>query len=63
MGNAEDPRIPHHSKELKDRYGSTATCPKCGGDLVKRTSNRGQKTGKPFWGCSNYPRCHYIKDL
>lgn len=53
----------HHSKELKDRYSSTTTCPKCGGDLVKRTSNRGQRTGRPFLGCSNYPRCHYIKDL
>jgi len=52
-----------HSKELKDKYSSTTTCPKCGGDLVKRISNRGQRVGKPFLGCTNYPRCRYIKDL
>jgi restriction system protein len=53
----------HHSKELKARYGSNKTCPKCGGHLVKRTSKSGQRTGKPFLGCSNYPHCHFIKDL
>ena len=31
-------------------------CPKCGGELVQRTSKYGN-----FTGCSNYPRCKYIK--
>ncbi len=31
-------------------------CPKCGGDLVLRESKYGK-----FLGCSNYPRCKYIK--
>ena len=52
-----------HSKELKKKYNSTTTCPKCGEDLVKRISNRGKRAGKPFWGCSNYPRCRYVRDL
>ena len=51
-----------HSKEVSDKYNSTTVCPKCGGRLVKRVSNRGQNSGKTFYGCSNYPRCHYIKD-
>ena len=33
-----------------------AVCPDCGGDLVERKS---RKTGKPFYGCANYPTCTY----
>lgn len=32
-------------------------CPECGGDLVRRKS----RFGTWFVGCSNYPKCHYIK--
>ncbi len=31
-------------------------CPKCGSKLLKRTS---RKTGKKFYGCSNYPACDF----
>lgn len=31
-------------------------CPKCGSKLVKRNS---KKTGKKFYGCSNYPKCDF----
>ena len=31
-------------------------CPKCGAKLVKRNS---KKTGKKFYGCSNYPACDF----
>ena len=34
----------------------TAPCPKCGSKLVKRNSKR---TGKKFFGCSNYPKCDF----
>ena len=30
-------------------------CPKDGGDIVQRRT----KTGRPFWGCKNYPNCDY----
>lgn len=33
-----------------------ALCPQCGGDLVER---KGRKSGKPFFGCANYPTCTY----
>lgn len=33
-----------------------APCPKCGAKLVKRNS---KKTGKKFYGCSNYPTCDF----
>ncbi len=31
-------------------------CPKCGGKLIRRAS---KKTGKKFYGCSNYPACDF----
>ncbi|MFC2063183.1 NERD domain-containing protein [Chloroflexota bacterium] len=51
-----------HVKEVKSRYQNDTKCPKCGGDLVKRISSRGENRGKSFLGCKNYPRCKYIKD-
>ncbi len=33
-----------------------APCPKCGSKLIKRNS---KKTGKKFYGCSNYPTCDF----
>lgn len=45
---------------LKDKPKPKPTgekCPECGHDLVERIS----RYGKPFIGCSNYPKCHYIK--
>lgn len=33
-------------------------CPRCGGHLIKRNGKFG-----PFYGCSNYPRCNYIKKI
>jgi valyl-tRNA synthetase len=33
-----------------------AVCPKCGGAVEKRMS----KTGKAFYGCSNYPTCDFV---
>ena len=33
-------------------------CPRCGATLVRRNGPYGA-----FWGCSNYPRCHYTKSI
>lgn len=38
-------------------------CPRCGGGLVERISTKGDYQGKRFMGCSNYPKCRYIKNL
>ena len=38
-------------------------CPKCGGELVLRTAKNGDNAGKKFYGCSNYPRCRYIRNI
>ena len=43
-------------KNIKKVVEVVAKCPKCGGDVSKRTS----KTGKEFFGCANYPKCDFI---
>ena len=34
------------------------TCPRCGGELIKRSGRFG-----PFYGCCNYPRCRYTRNV
>lgn len=42
-----------HTEALEQKL--EIPCPDCGGDIVvKRT-----KKGKPFYGCSNYPKCKF----
>ena len=38
-------------------------CPKCGGEMVLRTAQKGPNPGQKFWGCSNFPRCRFTKAL
>lgn len=42
---------------------STEICPKCGSKLVLRTAKRGSNSGNQFMGCTNFPKCRYIKNL
>ncbi len=34
------------------------TCPECGAEMKRRSSNRG-----PFWGCGAYPRCKGVRKI
>jgi len=43
-------------KNIKRIVEVVGKCPKCGGDVGKRTS----KAGKTFYGCTNYPECDFI---
>ena len=38
---------------------TTPTCPNCEVKLVERIAKNGKDIGQSFWGCKNYPRCHY----
>jgi len=58
------------SAEVRQRHvnniNSSATsyiCPRCGGNLVLRTAKSGIHKGNKFYGCSNYPRCKYIRNI
>lgn len=42
---------------------SANLCPKCGGELVLKTAQKGSNPGQKFWGCSNFPRCRYTKPV
>lgn len=35
-------------------------CPKCGAEMVLRTTSKGANMGQQFWGCSEFPRCRQI---
>lgn len=35
-------------------------CPKCKSPLVERTNN---SSGKPFWGCSEWPDCAFTMEV
>jgi len=35
-------------------------CPKCGQQMVLRTSQNGANKGKSFYGCVNYPKCNIV---
>ena len=47
-----------HTQSLKKRYASHTVCPKCGGNLLERTSRKGN-----FVGCEKFPKCRYTKEL
>ena len=42
-------------KEINEKVDNMI-CPKCGGNLITRNGKYGE-----FIGCSNYPKCKYIK--
>jgi predicted RNA-binding Zn-ribbon protein involved in translation (DUF1610 family) len=48
-----------HLASLRERHGSTTTCPKCGSALVLRTAKSGANAGGRFFGCSGFPRCRH----
>jgi restriction system protein len=50
-----------HVARLKERFGSTVTCPSCGSPLTLRTARNGSHAGSQFYGCTRYPICRYVK--
>ena len=48
-----------HIRNLRTRNDPTAErkCPRCGKQMVLRTSRHGPNAGRRFWGCSGYPAC------
>ena len=44
-----------------ENISATPICPKCGAQLVLRTAKKGMNAGQQFYGCSNYPKCRYVR--
>lgn len=42
---------------------SERVCPRCGGKMIKRTATKGERRGKNFFGCENFPKCRYIENI
>lgn len=53
--------VPPVSKESPKQ--EERICPRCGGKLVVRPVQKGERAGKLLWGCSNFPKCHYIENI
>ncbi len=54
-----------HVARLRTRSDSSAArhCPRCGSEMVLRTTKRGANVGKRFWGCSTFPACRARQDV
>jgi len=52
---------PKQAEETQN--SSTLICPKCGVEMVKRKAAHGERAGKEFYGCPNYPKCREIKNI
>lgn len=56
------------AERLEARRTSSANtgaplCPKCGKPMFRRMQNKGQRQGREFWGCSNYPHCNGTRPI
>ena len=38
-------------------------CPRCGAKLILRKAAKGNYAGESFYGCSNFPKCRYTKEI
>lgn len=53
-----------HIQAIREKdVPDVSVCPRCGGKLVLRTASHGVGKGNQFYGCSNYPRCYFTKNL
>ena len=42
----------------KESLIESEICPRCNGKIIKRKGKNGY-----FYGCSNYPKCRYTKNI
>ncbi len=54
---------PPYETTANNNTRETEICPKCGAKLILRTAKSGNNIGKQFYGCSNFPKCRYIKNI
>lgn len=53
------PQNKQQNNKRDSQYAEGDPCPDCqDGELVERRGNKGK-----FWGCSNYPKCHFTESL
>lgn len=47
----------------KNPANNQVLCPKCSSVMTRRQARQGRYAGRPFWGCSRYPRCDGIRNI
>lgn len=52
-----------HRSSLKERYSDNTKCPKCDSALTIRTTKSGANAGRNFYGCTNFPKCRYMRSM
>lgn len=61
--NKIDPKAINNPIIVLNTENEELICPKCGGRLILRTAAKGANAGNQFYGCSNFPKCRYIKNI
>lgn len=54
---------PLQEPQAADSADNAPVCPKCNAPMILRTATKGERIGKKFWGCSNYPKCRTIVNV
>ena len=49
-----------HVQTIVAEKAAKNLCPKCGSTMVLRETKKGGNAGKPFWGCSSFPKCRAV---
>ena len=50
-------RLAERNKQRTQSAEPIPPCPLCGKPMVLRTAQKGNRSGRQFWGCSGYPDC------
>ena len=60
LENKSDITKEEHIQNIKEQQFNLRCgyCPRCGNKLIIKTGKYGE-----FWGCSNYPKCKFIKNI
>lgn len=43
--------------EFVSSVSAAPACPRCAGEMVRRTARKGANAGESFWGCAAFPKC------
>ena len=55
----DDHKLLSRAVEEANRPTNNLACPQCGAELVIRTASVLHLSGRPFWGCSTFPKCRF----
>lgn len=65
LSKLKDKRMVEKARHVQyvQNHKSGMICPYCNGELVIRTVKNGPRAGSQFYGCKNYPYCHYTRNI